>query len=63
MTIVLEIESFHPFTSQIVSTQEDASVDLERFKREVELYLQEMLRIVVADLQIIRDNCCSGVSP
>lgn len=64
MTIELEIELVRPFVSQEVSTQENASVDLERFKREIEQYLQEMLRAVVADLQNIRDNCCqSGVSP
>lgn len=62
--INLEISQLRSFVAEEVASQDTAAVDLERFKRQVELYLQDLLRAVQADLQEICDTCCpSGSSP
>ena len=59
----LEITSFRQFVSQVTPSKDLTEVDLQRFQREVELYLRELLRVIQADLQDICDNCCPTGSP
>lgn len=57
-SITLQVDTLRQFVSEEVAGIETSDVDLERFKRSIELYLQDLLRAVQADLQEICENCC-----
>lgn len=62
-TFSLQIDALRDFVSEEVASLETPDVDLERFKRQVETYLQELKEAIKADLDAICDNCCPGSSP
>lgn len=57
-SLTLAVDTLRQFVSEEVASPGMTDVDLERFKRSIELYLQDLLRAVQADLQQICDNCC-----
>lgn len=57
-SIELQTDQLRDFVSDEVAGPETTDVDLERFKRQVETYLNDLRRALVADLQTICETCC-----
>jgi len=54
----LQTRDLRPFVAEDVASPDTAAADIERFKRQVELYLQDLRRAVLADLEQICTDCC-----
>lgn len=48
--VTLQIDQLRNFVAEEVASQDTAAIDLERFKRQAELYLQDMQRALQVDL-------------
>lgn len=57
-SLELQITSLRDFVLEEVASSGTVEVDLERFKRQMENYLNELRRTVQADLETISESCC-----